>query len=111
VGYSEALALYARPRGISVSVLCPTCVDTNLHETGRVIGLTPEELAADTAAAQAAVGGEVMSPAAIGELVVEGIEQERFFILADPSHQGIVLRRAQDWNAFLEGRLGAAGIT
>ena len=30
VGLSEALALYARPRGIGVSVLCPGSVDTNL---------------------------------------------------------------------------------
>src|SRR5215467_5706322 len=42
VGLSEALALYARPRGIGVSVLCPGAVDTNLHETERAIGITPE---------------------------------------------------------------------
>src|SRR5262249_29289434 len=40
VGLSEALALYARPRGIGVSVLCPGSVDTNLLETERVIGMT-----------------------------------------------------------------------
>src|SRR5581483_676889 len=48
VGLSEALALYVRPRGIGVSVLCPAAVATNLAENGRVIGRTPEALAADT---------------------------------------------------------------
>src|ERR687887_1644630 len=54
VGLSEALALYARPKGIGVSVLCPGSVDTNLLETGRTIGLTPERAAAETAAAAVA---------------------------------------------------------
>src|SRR5438067_2746036 len=34
VGLSEALALYLRPRGLGVSVLCPGAVDTNLGENG-----------------------------------------------------------------------------
>ena len=42
VGLSEALALYVRPRGIGVSVLCPGSVDTNLYETERAIGITPK---------------------------------------------------------------------
>jgi len=37
VGLSEALALYARPKGIGVSVLCPGSVESNLHETERVV--------------------------------------------------------------------------
>jgi len=49
VGLSEALALYARPRGIDVSVLCPGAVDTNLHETERAIGITPERAQAEAA--------------------------------------------------------------
>jgi NAD(P)-dependent dehydrogenase (short-subunit alcohol dehydrogenase family) len=43
----KALALYARPRGIGVSVLCPGSVDTNLHETERAIGVTPETALAE----------------------------------------------------------------
>src|SRR5262245_32042207 len=49
VGLSEALALYARPKGVGVSVLCPGGVETNLHETERVIGMTPESMAAEEA--------------------------------------------------------------
>src|SRR5262249_56225551 len=49
VGLSEALALYARPRGIGVSVLCPGSVDTNLSETERVVAMTPESALAAAA--------------------------------------------------------------
>src|SRR5206468_4187757 len=61
VGLSESLALYARPRGIGVSVLCPGSVDTNLAETGRTIGLT-DELAAAEAALAATIHSTLMTP-------------------------------------------------
>jgi NAD(P)-dependent dehydrogenase (short-subunit alcohol dehydrogenase family) len=101
VGLSEALALYARPRGIGVSVLCPGAVDTNLGENGRVIGLTRDELAADTAASVALLGAEAMAPEAVGEIVAQAIEQERFLIYSDPTHAELLLRRAHNVESFL----------
>jgi NAD(P)-dependent dehydrogenase (short-subunit alcohol dehydrogenase family) len=105
VGLTEALALYARPYGIGVSLLCPGSVDTNLHETGRTIGMSPERQVAETALAAAVQGGGLMTPDEIGELVVDAVRRNRFFILADPCHQPILERRARDFNAFLEARL------
>jgi NAD(P)-dependent dehydrogenase (short-subunit alcohol dehydrogenase family) len=104
VGLSEALALYARPKGIGVSVLCPGSVDTNLHETGRTIGMTPEAALAETAVA-AAIHSTVMTPAQIGDVVVEAVREERFFILPDEQQHETIIARAQDLNAFLEARL------
>lgn len=104
VGLSEALALYARPKGIGVSVLCPGSVETNLHETERVVGLTPESTEAE--AARAGVFHSVlMTPEQIGEVVVAAVRQNRFFILPDSRQQAVILNRAQDMNAFLERRL------
>ena len=105
VGLSEALALYARPLGVGVSVLCPGSVDTNLGETGRTIGMTPERAAAETALAESIQGSGLMTPEQIAEMVVDAIRQNRFFILADPVHQPILERRVQDPNAFIESRL------
>lgn len=106
VGLSEALALYARPKGIGVSVLCPGAVDTNLDETERVIGITPER--AEIEAEESGVFHSVlMNPDQIGEIVVEAVRENRFFILPDRPQQSVILKRSQDLNAFLEARLPA----
>jgi NAD(P)-dependent dehydrogenase (short-subunit alcohol dehydrogenase family) len=104
VGLSEALALYARPRGIGVSVLCPGSVDTNLLETERAIGITPEMALAE-AASSAVFHSVLMTPDQIGEAVVEAVQEQRFFVLPDHHQQSIIVQRAQDMNAFLEARL------
>jgi NAD(P)-dependent dehydrogenase (short-subunit alcohol dehydrogenase family) len=104
VGLSEALALYARPRGIGVSVLCPGSVDTNLYETERAIGITPESALAE-AASSAVFHSVLMTPDQVGEIVVEAVQQQRFFVLPDHHQQSIIVQRAQDMNAFLEARL------
>ena len=104
VGLSEALALYARPRGIGVSLLCPGGVETNLHETERVVGMTPESAEVE-AALSAVFHTAPMTPDQIGEIVVEAVRQNRFFILPDRQQQSIILKRARDMNAFLEARL------
>jgi NAD(P)-dependent dehydrogenase (short-subunit alcohol dehydrogenase family) len=111
VGLSEALALYARPLGVGVSVLCPGSVDTNLGETGRTIGMTAERAAAETEMAATVQGGGLMSPEQIAELVVDAIRRNRFFILGDAAHQPILERRARDPDAFLEARLSGRTIT
>jgi NAD(P)-dependent dehydrogenase (short-subunit alcohol dehydrogenase family) len=112
VGLSEALALYVRPRGLGVSVLCPGAVDTNLGENGRVVGLSADELAADTAASVALLGAEVLAPDAVGELVAQAIEAERFLIHSNPTHAALLVRRAQDAEGFLhllQPRAGQGG--
>jgi NAD(P)-dependent dehydrogenase (short-subunit alcohol dehydrogenase family) len=107
VGLTEALALYCRPFGIGVSLLCPGGVKTNLAETGRSIGMTPEREISETRVAQAVQGGEEMDPSTIGELVAEAVEDERFLILPDPINAELIRRRGADINAFVEARLRA----
>ena len=104
VGLSEALALYAHPKGIGVSVLCPGSVDTNLSETERAVGITPETALAE-AASSAVFHSVLMTPDQIGEIVVEAVQQQQFFVLPDHHQQSIIVQRAQDMNAFLEARL------
>jgi NAD(P)-dependent dehydrogenase (short-subunit alcohol dehydrogenase family) len=109
VGLTEALALYARPFGIGVSLLCPGGVNTNLAETGRSIGMTPERERAETRIAQAVQGGEELQPEDVGALVVEAVLAERFLILPDEFHANLVRRRAQDINEFVNFRFAALG--
>jgi NAD(P)-dependent dehydrogenase (short-subunit alcohol dehydrogenase family) len=107
VGLTEALALYARPRGVGVSLVCPGSVDTNLAETGRSVGMTPERQAAETAIAAAMQGNRVMQPDEVGEAVARGVEVDQYLILPDPYHLPVIERRARDMNAYIEERLRA----
>jgi NAD(P)-dependent dehydrogenase (short-subunit alcohol dehydrogenase family) len=111
VGLTEALALYARPFGIGVSLLCPGGVATNLAETGRSIGMTPEREVSETRMAQSVQGGQEMQPEEIGELVVQAVLAEQFLILPDPASIELIRRRAQDVNTFLAERFASASGT
>jgi len=104
VGLSEALALYCRPFGIGVSLLCPGGVNTNLAETGRSIGMTPEREASETRMAQTIQGGQELQPEDVGELVARAVQEETFLILPEQVHADLVRRRAADLNAFLNAR-------
>src|SRR4029077_18500133 len=107
VGLTEALALYARPFGIGVSLLCPGGVQTNLAETGRSIGMTSERERAETRMAQAVQGGEELQPAQVGDLVVQAIAADQFLILPDEFHPALVRRGAADLTPFLKFRFEA----
>jgi NAD(P)-dependent dehydrogenase (short-subunit alcohol dehydrogenase family) len=108
VGLTEALALYCRPFGIGVSLLCPGGVRTNLAETGRSIGMTPEREVSETRMAQTIQGGEELEPEYVGELVARAVQDELFLILPDGEiHAALVRRRAADLNAFLAARFAA----
>lgn len=107
VGLTEALALYCRPRGVGVSLLCPGGVRTNLAETGRSIGMTPERERAETRVAQSVQGGPELDASDVAALVVEAIRSERYLILPDAIHADLVHRRGSDLSGFVEQRLSS----
>jgi hypothetical protein len=92
-----------------VSLLCPGGVRTNLAETGRSIGMTPEREVSETRMAQSVQGGPEQDPEEIGEMVVRAVEADRFLILTDDAHLDVLRRRALDLNAFVEDRLRGVG--
>src|ERR671933_478343 len=93
VGLTEALALYCRPFGIGVSLLCPGGVRTNLAETGRSIGMTPERQVSETAMARRLQGGEELEAEYVGELVAGAVEKETFLIFPDEIQADLLRRR------------------
>jgi NAD(P)-dependent dehydrogenase (short-subunit alcohol dehydrogenase family) len=99
VGFSAGLALYCRPRGIGVSVLCPGYVETNLSENYRFRGLE------DPNAAPGRMPDVTVQPEAVAERVVEAVEAERFLILSQPEHARIWARRAQDVDAHIQRQI------
>jgi hypothetical protein len=58
-------------------------------------------LAADTAASTALLGPAVMTPDAVGEIVAQAIEEERFLVYSDSAHAALLSRCAQDIEGFL----------
>lgn len=100
VGLSESLALYLRPRGIGVSCLCPAGVATNILEQVTFYGETSPPQGPDTA---------VLDPATVGELVADGITDNRFLILTAPEVAGELRERGADVDAYLSRLIKEAG--
>ncbi|MET9382651.1 SDR family oxidoreductase [Streptomyces sp. NPDC002928] len=72
VGLSEALALYLRPRGVGVSCLCPAGVATNIVEQMTFYGKP---------APPKGPRFPVVDAESVGELVADGVSENRFLLL------------------------------
>jgi NAD(P)-dependent dehydrogenase (short-subunit alcohol dehydrogenase family) len=99
VGFSGGLALYLKPRGIGVSVLCPGYVATNLSEHFHLFGMPDNE------GEQGGMPDARGTPDAVAERVCQAVEAERFLILSQDEHQKIWARRAQDVDAHIARQL------
>jgi NAD(P)-dependent dehydrogenase (short-subunit alcohol dehydrogenase family) len=95
VGLSAGLALYLKPKGIGVSVLCPGYVETNLSENYRFRGLD------DPGSGSHRMPDATVRPEDVAERVVEAVEADRFLIVSQPEHARIWARRAQDVDAHI----------
>jgi NAD(P)-dependent dehydrogenase (short-subunit alcohol dehydrogenase family) len=96
VALSESLALYARPRGIGVTCFCPAGVVTNIVEQIRQYGpptrVQPPQL-------------PVVDAEDAGELVVQGILENRLLVLTDPLAETMIQRHAADRDEFLASQI------
>ncbi|MHC5257705.1 SDR family oxidoreductase [Streptomyces sp. UC4497] len=96
VGLSEALALYLRPRGIGVSCLCPAGVATNIVEQITFYG----EPAPPQGPAFPVVDAE-----SVGELVADGVSEDRFLLLTAPEAADELRDLGADVDAYLSRHL------
>ena len=96
VALTEALALYLRPRGVGVSCFCPAGVMTNIVEQIRQYGpATPIQ----------APQIPLITAEEAGELVVEGIVEDRLLILSHPDAAAMVERHARDPEGFVQSQI------
>ncbi|MCA9511953.1 MAG: SDR family NAD(P)-dependent oxidoreductase [Myxococcales bacterium] len=94
-GFTEGLAVYARPRGVGVSLLCPGLVQTNLAENARIVGVPdpasflhfPEHMR------------RAIAPEEAAAVLCDGIEAERFLLLTHPEDEAVLRDRRADVDA------------
>jgi NAD(P)-dependent dehydrogenase (short-subunit alcohol dehydrogenase family) len=95
---SEGLAIYLRPKGVGVTVLCPGPVATNISQAMRTFG-PPTELR---------IPGPqfALLPAeAVGEQVADAIAANRFMLPTHDNVRELLVARASDWDAFLQNQI------
>lgn len=98
VQLSEGLALYLRPQGVGVTVLCPGPVRTAIADSIRSFG--PE-----TATCGPGAEFAPLDPATVGEQVLDAVLTDRFMLQTDGQVRDHLIRRAQDWDGYLADRL------
>ncbi|WP_105967923.1 SDR family oxidoreductase [Streptomyces geranii] len=98
VGLSEALALYLRPRGIGVSCLCPAGVATNIVEQIAFYGQPAPPRGPQF---------PVLDAESVGELVADGVAENRFLILTAPEAAEELREHGADIDAYLARRTQA----
>lgn len=92
LGLGEALRHDYRENGIGVTLLCPGIVATEIwdSERGRQAEFGARNEAAGNREALAAIG---MSPEIVGKMTVEGIKQNRFYVITHQHIRGMVDER------------------
>ncbi|MFC4589478.1 SDR family oxidoreductase [Sphaerisporangium corydalis] len=95
ISFAEWLSIHYRTKGIGVSVLCPQGVRT---------GMLSGDVDAQHLTARAVVAsGPILTPEAVAESVVEGLDAERFYILPHPEVAEYVRRKFDDPDRWLSG--------
>jgi NAD(P)-dependent dehydrogenase (short-subunit alcohol dehydrogenase family) len=100
-GLAENLALYLRPQGIDVTVVCPGLVATNLGETARFAGL--DDPAGWTYFPQHMM--RAIGPDEVANIVLDAVEQRRFLVYTHPEDEELLRQRGSDVDAAIAAQL------
>jgi NAD(P)-dependent dehydrogenase (short-subunit alcohol dehydrogenase family) len=100
---SEGLAIYLRPQGIGVTVLCPGPVKTNI-----MAGLRSFGPPTDTRGPGPAFS--LMEAEQAGEMVADAILADRFMLPTHENVRELLVERASDWDGFIERQISAPHI-
>lgn len=95
---SEGLAIYLRPKGIGVTVLCPGPVRTNIMASMRSFGPPTDTRGPGPAFA-------LMEAEQVGELVVDAILANRFMLSTHDNVRDVLIDRASNWDAFIDRQI------
>lgn len=103
VQIAEGLAIYLRPMGVKVTLLCPGPVMTNIARSIRWIG-PRTELRGPGAQFQ------LMTSDAVGEILTDAIESDKFLVATHEQVRGLLVERARDWDGFIQNQIDHPNI-
>ena len=92
LGLTESLRNELEDDGIGVSILCPGAVDTRIYAADRNL---PEELRGRVTPLPERGEYERMEPREVGEIVLDAVRANRFWIITHPEHREPVAKRAE----------------
>ena len=92
IGFGEWLALTYAHQGIKVSMLCPQAVRTAMTDSGK-----------DTQNVRAAATDGMLEPDVVADIVVDGLNEERFLILPHPEVETYMQRKTGDYDRWIHG--------
>ena len=98
VGYSEALAQELEKINIGVSVLCPTWVKSNIHNTAAKRPSADPESPMPESKVYEAMKNFVengISPDVLADLVLKSMQAKRLYIFNDPAAKAMVAQRSK----------------
>ncbi|MGN5238614.1 SDR family NAD(P)-dependent oxidoreductase [Rhodococcus sp. SJ-3] len=101
VQLSEGLALYLRPKGIGVTLLCPGPVRTNIAAS------LPPGFGPATGTRGPGTQFGFLEPEVVGEQVADAIVDGTFWLPTDPQVRDVLVQRASDWDAFIDAQVKA----
>ncbi len=109
VGYSEALAQELEKINIGVSVLCPTWVKSNIHNTASKRPSADPESPMPNSKVYQAMKNFVengISPDVLADLVLKSMQAKRLYIFNDPEAKAFIAHRSkaimEDYDACLD---------
>jgi NAD(P)-dependent dehydrogenase (short-subunit alcohol dehydrogenase family) len=98
VQMSEGLAIYLRPFGVNVTLLCPGPVKTDIGNSVRSFGPPTDVRGPGKQFA-------LMDPDTVGGQVAEAILSNRFWLPTDGQVRDLLIDRATDWDGFIQRQI------
>jgi NAD(P)-dependent dehydrogenase (short-subunit alcohol dehydrogenase family) len=96
LGFAEWVALNYSHLGITVTCLCPNAVNTGM------LGRDEDDEERSPPPVVASLG-DVVEPELVADLALDAMERRRFLVLPHPRVGGSFLRKAGDYDRWLEG--------
>jgi len=104
VTMTEGLALYCKPRGVGVTLLCPGPVKTNI---GATLKSWTEGLPLRGPGAEFAM----LDPLTVGEMVADAIIEDRFFLPTDELVKPLLRERDLDRDLFIAKQIEVSQVS